>query len=98
MSKSRFDDNSIINVTASINDNGRIVIPVEIRQRMRIKAGDTLFLTLEGDTLKIESHAARIRHVQESLRRLIPEGRVLSEELIAERREEAAGEMEEWLG
>ena len=86
------------NVTARINDNGRIVIPAEIRQRMGIKPGDTLFLTMEGDVLKIESYLARIRRIQESLRHLIPSDRLLSDELIADRREEARREMEEWLG
>jgi AbrB family looped-hinge helix DNA binding protein len=86
------------NVTTCINVNGRIVIPVEIRQRMGVGPGDTLFLTLEGDVLKVESHAGRIRRVQESLRHLIPADRVLSDELISERREEARQEMEEWLG
>ncbi len=85
------------NVKTRINDNGRIVIPAGIRQRMGIKPGDTLFLTLEGDVLKVEPHLARIRRVQESLRHLIPAGRLLSDELIAERREEARREMEEWL-
>ena len=86
------------NVMARINDNGRIVIPAEIRQRMGIKPGDTLVLTLEGDVLKVESQLRRIRRIQESLRALIPGDRLLSDELIAERREEARREMEEWLG
>ena len=50
------------------------------------------------DVLKIESSRARIRRVQESLRKFIPSGRILSGELIADRREEAQREMEEWLG
>ncbi len=86
------------NVTAKLNGNGRIVIPAEIRLKMGIKPGDMLFLTVEADVLKIESQRSRIRHVQESLRRLIPSGRILSDELIADRREEARQEMEEWLG
>ena len=85
-------------VTTTLNDNGRIVIPAEIRKQMGIKPGDTLFLAIEGDVLKIESQRNRIRRVQESLRHLIPPDRVLSDELIAERREEARQEMEEWLG
>lgn len=87
-----------IEAKARINENGRIVIPAQIRQQMGLSPGETLHLKLEGDTLKIESHRARIRRVQESLRRLIPPDRVLSDELIAERREEARREMEEWLG
>ena len=88
----------ITEAKARINENGRIVIPAEIRQKLEINPGDTLYLTAEGDTLKIESHRARIRRVQESLRQLIPPDRLLSDELIAERREEAKREMEEWLG
>ena len=86
------------NVTTRINANGRIVIPAEMRQRMGIKPGDTLVLDLDGDILKVEAQQARIRRVQESLRRRIPADRSLSDELIAERREEARREMEEWLG
>jgi AbrB family looped-hinge helix DNA binding protein len=86
------------NVRSKLNDNGRIVIPAEIRSKMGIKPGDTLFLTLEGDVLKIESQMARIRRIQESMRTLIPGVRLLSDELIADRHEEARREMEEWLG
>ncbi len=87
-----------IEAKARINENGRIVIPAEIRQKMGLEPGDTLFLSIEGQTLRIESQQARIRRIQESLSRLIPPDRVLSDELIGERREEAHQEMEEWLG
>ena len=86
------------NVRSKLNDNGRIVIPAEIRSKMGIKPGDTLFLTLEGDVLKVESQMARIRRIQESMHALIPGDRLLSDELIEDRREEARREMEEWLG
>jgi len=87
-----------IEAQARINGNGRIVIPAEIRHKLGIKPGDTIHLTAEGDNLRIESHRARIRRVQESLRRFIPPDRLLSDELIADRREEARREMEEGLG
>jgi AbrB family looped-hinge helix DNA binding protein len=85
-------------IKARINENGRIVIPAQIREKLGLKPGDTLLLRVEGDALFIESQQSRIRRVQERLRRLIPADRVLSDELIAERREEARQEMEEWLG
>ena len=91
-------DNEVLEGRASINQNGRIVIPAQIRQKLGLNPGDMLYLTAEGDTLKIESHRARIRRVQDSLRRLIPPDRLLSDELIADRREEAWRETEEWLG
>lgn len=87
-----------IEAKARINENGRIVIPAGIRQRLGLQPGDTLFLSTEGQTLRIESQRARIRRIQESLSRLIPADRRLSDELIAERREEARHEMEDWLG
>ena len=86
------------NDSARLNENGRVVIPAAIRRQMGFSAGDTLLFSIDGDTLKIESHRARIRRVQESLRSLIPPDRCLSEELIADRREEARREMEEALG
>lgn len=85
-------------VICRINDNGRIVIPAEIRQKMGIQPGDALVLSLDGEVLKVEPQRVRVRRVQESLRRLIPPDRVLSNELAAERRSEVQHEMEEWLG
>jgi AbrB family looped-hinge helix DNA binding protein len=89
---------SEISVKTRINENGRIVIPAEIREALRIQSGDELVLTLEDDVLRVEPQRGRIRRVQESLRRLTPSGRVLSDELTADRREEAAREMEDWIG
>ena len=85
-------------VSSKINQNGRIVIPAAIRQEMGLKAGESLLMEVEDGVLRIESHRARIRRVSESLRQLIPPERCLSDELIADRREEARHEMEEGLG
>jgi AbrB family looped-hinge helix DNA binding protein len=93
-----------MNVTKSItgksklNDNGRIVIPAEIRKEMSLNPGDTVVMALENGVLKIESQRTRVRQVQQSLNKLIPAGRRLSDELIENRREEARQEVEEWLG
>jgi AbrB family looped-hinge helix DNA binding protein len=85
-------------VTARLSENGRIVIPAEIRQKLELSPGDTVLLSVEGYVLKIEPQRARIRRVQESMRQFLPPDRVLSDELIADRREEARRETEEWLG
>jgi AbrB family looped-hinge helix DNA binding protein len=85
-------------VKARLNNNGRIVIPVEIRHQLGLKPGDTVLLSVEGHVLKLESHRDRIRKVQESMRKFIPSSRSLAKELVADRSEEAQQEMEEWLG
>ena len=89
---------NVIEGKARLNDSGRIVIPSEIRQKMGLTAGDTLLMSVEGDVLKIESYRTRVRRVQESMRKYIVPGRCLSDELIADRREEARSEMEQDLG
>lgn len=85
-------------VKSTLNDSGRIVIPAKIRREMGLNPGDTLLLRVEEGRLVAESQQARIRRVQESLRGRISAERVLSDELVAERREEARHETEEWLG
>ena len=85
-------------VYGKINENGSIVIPAALRRQMGIKAGESVLMEVEDGVLRMESRRALIRRVQESLGRLIPPGRCLSDELIAERREEARREMEEELG
>lgn len=83
---------------ARINENGRIVIPADIRKEMGLNQGDAVVMTLENGILKIESHQVRVRQVQESLSKLIPPSRQLSDELAQSREREVRQEMEEWLG
>lgn len=88
-----------VDAKARINENGRIVIPAEIRSKMNLKPGDSVLMKLdENGVLRIESHMARIRRIQEELKKFGKPGVLMSDELIAERREEARREMEEWLG
>jgi AbrB family looped-hinge helix DNA binding protein len=90
---------SIIEAKTRINENGRIVIPAEIRSRMNLKPGDSVLMKLEDDgVLRIESHQERIRRIQEEFRKFAKPGVLASDELIADRREEARRELEEWLG
>jgi AbrB family looped-hinge helix DNA binding protein len=78
-----------------LNDSGRIVIPVAIRAQMGLSAGDTLLMDVVDGVLHIETYPTRIRRIQESLKQYIQPGRLLSDELIADRREEARLEEEE---
>jgi AbrB family looped-hinge helix DNA binding protein len=84
-----------VHAKAPLSAKGRIVIPAAIRQELGFTPGDTLLMHVEDGMLRIESYSARIRRVQESLKQYISPDRVLSDELIAERREEARREEEE---
>ena len=73
-------------------EGGKLVIPAAFRRQMGITPGDTVILELDEGELRVRSLSSAIRRVQERMRELNPEGRLLSEELIADRRVEAAHE------
>jgi AbrB family looped-hinge helix DNA binding protein len=85
----------VISAKARLNDNGRIVIPAAIRKEMGIAPGDTLLMDVEDGVLRIESYPARIRRIQREIAPFAKPGILASDELIAERREEARREEEE---
>lgn len=62
---------------------------------MGAEPGESLYLEVEDGALRVETHAARIRRVQSEFAKFIKPGVLASDELIAERREEARREMEE---
>ena len=90
--------NKLIYDIARINDNGRIVIPAPIRRAMGLAPGDAISLTLEGGVLRLEPHRNRISKIQKDFVRLLPGEIQASAELIQERSQEAAAEVEEWIG
>ena len=77
-------------IRSKMVEGGRILVPAAIRRAMRLEKGDTVLLELHGDELRVRSAAAALRRLQESLRDKIPPGVSLVDELIAERRAEAA--------
>lgn len=85
-------------IQARINQNGRIVVPAVIRKAMGLKLGDTIVMSLEDGILRIEPQFAKIRRVQAEFQQFANPESLASDELIAERREEARRETEEWLG
>jgi len=84
---------------ARINESGRIVIPAAIREQMGLKPGEAVVMELEDGILRIESHRAHIRRIQQEFKRPVEPGQKLaSQQLIEDRQEETTHEMEEWLG
>jgi antitoxin PrlF len=76
-------------VKTKIGDGGRLVIPAKYRKALGLKSGDEVVLLLEEREIRIVSTHQAIKQAQTLVRRYVPKGRSLSEELIQERREEA---------
>ena len=72
-----------------IGEGGRLVIPAAYRKALGIKPGDEVVLALEEGEIRVLSTRHAIARAQSLVRRYVPKGRSLSEELVRERREEA---------
>lgn len=77
---------------AKLADGGRVVIPAEYRKALGLRPGDTVLMQLDDGEVRLFTLDRAIRRAQELVRQYIPEDRSLSDELIAERRAEAARE------
>ena len=75
-----------------IDKNGRVFIPAEFRQELGLNPGDRVVVKLRDGELQILPHEVAVKRMRELIARYIPPERSLVDELIAERRAEAARE------
>jgi AbrB family looped-hinge helix DNA binding protein len=76
-----------------LNQQGRIVIPAECRAAAGLKPGDELIIETVGEgELRLRTRRQAIKEAQAIIARYVPKGRDLVQELIDERRAEAARE------
>jgi AbrB family looped-hinge helix DNA binding protein len=71
---------------------GRLQVPAEIRRALGLKDGDSVTLEVVDGELRVVPYREVIRRIQQEVREHIPPGVSLVDELIADRRAEAAGE------
>jgi AbrB family looped-hinge helix DNA binding protein len=70
---------------ARIDGNGRLAIPAAIRKALGINPGDEVVLRIENDELHVSTVEQALKRAQHLVRRHIPEGQSLSDELIRDR-------------
>ena len=71
-------------------DGGRLIVPAAMRKEMGLEKGDAVVMELHGDELRVRPARSALKRLRESLRGTVPEGVSVVDELIAERRSEAA--------
>jgi AbrB family looped-hinge helix DNA binding protein len=76
----------------TVNENGRLVIPVAFRSALGINPGDEVVLRIEDDELRITTLRQRIAQAQRLVRKYVKPGVSLVDELLSERRAEARKE------
>jgi AbrB family looped-hinge helix DNA binding protein len=72
-----------------LGGKGRLVIPAAMRAELGMDAGSALDLRVVDGELRISTRETRLRRARERIRRLVPPGVSLADELSAERREAA---------
>ncbi|MEA3054270.1 MAG: hypothetical protein QOG72_3173 [Sphingomonadales bacterium] len=78
---------------AKVINGGKVVIPAELRRKMGIAPGDTLiFEEDDKGNIVLKTYRQVVREVQEEMKQYLRPGISAVDELIAERRWEAAKE------
>lgn len=80
--------------TLSLGDRGRLVLPAPVRRRLGVEAGDRLIAIVDSDGVRLVSLREQVGRMAGMFRDVAP-GRSLVDELIADRRAEAAREASE---
>ena len=78
-----------------LGDDGRIVIPAAARRDLGLSPGQTLVIESDGDSLLVRTADTALRETQDYFQQFLPPGISLVDELIADRRAEAAAEYAE---
>lgn len=85
-------------VWTSVGKGGSVTLPAAFLEAIGAAEGEQVQLALEGDVVRILGRAAALHELQDEVRRYVPEGVSLVDELLAERRAEAARESEDQGG
>lgn len=72
-------------IQMKVSDGGRVVIPSEIRQLMSIKEGDTVLWHMQDGVAMLTTRMAQLKQAQAMVRKHVPAGVSLVDELIADR-------------
>jgi len=75
-----------------MTEGGRLVIPAELRRELALQPGDSVVLDVADGALRVRPLRRAVEQARGLLRQYLPGGISLSEELIRDRREEAARE------
>jgi len=72
-----------------VGTGGGIFLPPQIQQTLSIKEGDTLIATLDDGELRLLTVPAAVRKAQAIVKKFVPHGVKLVDELLEDRRREA---------
>ena len=75
-----------------MQENGRVILPAELRRSLALGKGDRVLLVVDGDTITLTTAALRRRRAQEIAGRHAVAGESVVEEFLREKRADAERE------
>ena len=75
-----------------VHSGGRFVLPSKLRKELQIKAGDEIVLRLENGSVRLVPLHQAVIIAQQTVKKYVPQGTSLVEDLIHARKEEAVHE------
>ena len=79
-------------IKGRIVEGGRLIVPAPYRKAMGLSKGDAVLIELHGDELRIRPARSALRRLQDKVKACGQSDGSVADELIAERRAEAARE------
>jgi AbrB family looped-hinge helix DNA binding protein len=79
-------------LAVKVSPSGRMHLPSEVRKALGLKGAGHVVITVRDGQATLTTMAANLERIRELARPYAPKDRLASEELIAERREEAKRE------
>src|SRR5262245_38676874 len=81
----------------TVDERGRVMLPAEIREKLKIAEGGRIALILEDDgTMSLKTREVALNNLQGMFKHLAPKDHYASDDLIAERRRQARMEDREF--
>ena len=75
-----------------VHSEGRFVLPAKLRKELQIKTGDEIVLRLENGSVRLVPLHQAVIIAQQTVKKYVPQGTSLVEDLIQARKEEATRE------
>jgi AbrB family looped-hinge helix DNA binding protein len=88
-------DSQLAPTKLRLGPDGRVVIPAAFREALGVSDGDTLIASIVDGELHLLTIPAAVRKAQAIIRRYVPEGVSLVDELIEDRRREVEREQQD---
>lgn len=76
----------------TVGDDGRVVIPAVLRKQLGLTPGEQVVIEADGSGVRLRNWNRVLAEVQDYFKDVGPPGEYLSDELIKDRRAEAARE------